>query len=229
MPDSGARQLSLGVRLDDDATFANFHVSDGNRAVVDTLRDTEQQPVTLIWGGNASGRTHLLQAACHKTGEQSIYIPGAENPQLDPAILDEVEQLQLVCIDDVQNLAGDEAWERALFNSINSCNTSATRLLLSANAPPGQLPIALPDLHSRLQQALVFHLHELNDTDKMAAFRFRAASRGMTIPLEVGEYIMQRTERSLDALMQILDQLDSSSLEKQRRITIPLVKTTLGW
>ncbi|MEQ8952793.1 MAG: DnaA regulatory inactivator Hda [Gammaproteobacteria bacterium] len=223
-----SRQLALGVRLDDDATFDNFHVSAGNRVVVTALQDPAQ-PVILVWGNLASGRTHLLQAACHREDGQSIYIPGTEKSQLDPAILDEVEQLQLVCIDDVESIAGDPDWEQALFHAINTCNGGSTRLLLSANAPPGQLAIDLPDLQSRLQQALVFHLHDLNDTDKLAAFRFRATKRGMTVPLEVGEYIMQRSERSLAVLMDILERLDSSSLERQRRITIPLVKATLDW
>ena len=45
----------------------------------------------------------------------------------------------------------------------------------------------------------------------------------------VAEFILLRSERRLSALMEILDKLDRRSLQEQRRITIPLVKSTMNW
>lgn len=95
--------------------------------------------------------------------------------------------------------------------------------------PAQQLPILLPDLLSRLQSGLLYQLVELDDEDKLLALQLRAKKRGLDMPDSVGEFILLRAERNLSTLMQILDELDHRSLQQQRKLTVPLVKETLGW
>ena len=95
--------------------------------------------------------------------------------------------------------------------------------------PAQQLPILLPDLLSRLQSGLLYQLVELDDEDKLLALQLRAKKRGLDMPDSVGEFILLRAERNLSALMRILDELDHRSLQQQRKLTVPLVKETLGW
>ena len=95
--------------------------------------------------------------------------------------------------------------------------------------PAQQLPIVLPDLLSRLQSGLLYQLVELDDEDKLLALQLRAKKRGLDLPDSVGEFILLRAERNLSTLMQILDELDHRSLQQQRKLTVPLVKETLGW
>lgn len=45
---------------------------------------------------------------------------------------------------------------------------------------------------------------------------------------EVGQFILQRCNRDLPSLLQILTQLDTASLVEQRRLTIPFVKRVLA-
>jgi DnaA-homolog protein len=59
--------------------------------------------------------------------------------------------------------------------------------------------------------------------------QLRARNRGMELGDSVADYILTRAERKLGALMSILDELDKSSLEQKRKLTVPLVKSTLGW
>ena len=87
----------------------------------------------------------------------------------------------------------------------------------------------LPDLLSRLQSGLLYQLVELDDEDKLLALQLRAKKRGLDMPDSVGEFILLRAERNLSALMRILDELDHRSLQQQRKLTVPLVKETLGW
>ena len=46
---------------------------------------------------------------------------------------------------------------------------------------------------------------------------------------EVASFIMRRAPRRLGELLAILDSLDENSLQAQRRLTIPFVKTVMGW
>ncbi len=68
-----------------------------------------------------------------------------------PEVLDGMEHLSLVCIDNIECVAGDELWEMAIFDLYNRILESGkTRLLITGDRPPRQLNLGLPDLASRL-------------------------------------------------------------------------------
>jgi DnaA family protein len=232
MPNTNHDQLTLGVGLDDDARFENFFVSDVNQSLVSALAANENEPFLYIWGNGSPGLSHLLQASCNKStaeGRGAIYVPLADQSQFAPQILEGAESLSLVCIDDIEIIAGDVEWEAALFTAFNAMRQTGTQLIIAGHMGAQQLTIQLPDLHSRLQSGLLFQLFELSDEDKLSALQLRARQRGFDLPDAVGEFILLRAQRSLSALMQILDELDHSSMQQQRKLTVPLVKSTLGW
>ncbi len=225
-------QLSLGVGLNDDATFENFLIGFENQQAVEYLQHGGSEQFVYLWGNGSPGLTHLLQAACHRATEQnssSIYLPMKEKAEFPSQILEGANSLSLVCIDDVQELAANAEWEAALFTAFNSIKDSDAKLLIAANCPPHALQINLPDLHSRLQSGLVLQLAPLDDEEKILALKLRARNRGMELSDSVADFILSRVERSLTVLMDILDELDKSSLEQKRKLTVPLVKSTLGW
>lgn len=51
----------------------------------------------------------------------------------------------------------------------------------------------------------------------------------MNLPDDVGRFILTAARAALDALFELLDQLDQASLQAQRKLTIPFLKETLGW
>ena len=62
-------QLPLGVRLRDDATFANFYPGANAAALgyVERLCEADAgwtESLIYLWGADGVGRSHLLQAAC---------------------------------------------------------------------------------------------------------------------------------------------------------------------
>ncbi|WP_028238501.1 DnaA regulatory inactivator Hda [Stutzerimonas azotifigens] len=230
-------QLPLGVRLRDDATFANFYPGANAAALgyVERLCSPEagwSDELIFLWGKVGAGRSHLLQAAClriEERGQQAIYLPLAEVAGYGPELFDNLEQCDLVCLDDLDAIVGDSAWEEGLFHLFNRLRDSGRRLLLAASEPPRELPVALPDLQSRLTLALVFQLKELSDEDKLRALQLRASRRGLNLPDDVGRFILTRGSRSMSALFELLDRLDHASLQAQRKLTIPFLKETLDW
>lgn len=222
-------QLSLGVRLRDDATFANYYP--GANAVtlgyVEHACETEDQwmdSLLYIWGNPGSGRSHLLQAAClrvEERGGRALYLPLADLAKYGTQLLDNVEFCDLVCLDDVEAVLGQPEWEEALFHAFNRLRDAGKQLLIAANAAPRKLPIKLPDLQSRLSLALVFQLHELSDDEKLRALQLRASRRGLRLSDDVGRFILARSVRSMTVLFDTLEQLDTASLQAQRKLTIP--------
>lgn len=230
-------QLPLGVRLRDDATFANYYPGANAAALgyVERLCEADAgwtESLIYLWGGAGVGRSHLLQAAClrfEQRGEQAVYLPLAELADYGPELLDNLEQCELVCLDDLQAVAGRADWEEALFHLFNRLRDAGRRLLLAADTAPRELPIQLADLQSRLTLALVFQLQSLSDEDKLRALQLRASRRGLQLSDEVGRFILTRGERSMSALFELLERLDQASLQAQRKLTIPFLKETLGW
>ncbi|WP_339731297.1 DnaA regulatory inactivator Hda [uncultured Pseudomonas sp.] len=230
-------QLPLGVRLRDDATFANYYPGANAAALgyVERLCEADAgwtESLIYLWGGEGVGRSHLLQAAClrfEQRGEQAVYLPLADVVEYGPALLDNLEQCELVCLDDLDAVAERNDWEEALFYLFNRLRDSGRRLLLAASSSPRELPVQLADLQSRLTLALVFQLQSLSDEDKLRALQLRASRRGLHLSDEVGRFILTRGERSMSALFDLLERLDQASLQAQRKLTIPFLKETLGW
>jgi len=226
------RQLALGVQLRDDATFGNFLVPAKAGAAfraVQALGGTSGSALLYLHGAGESGKTHLLQAACHAAAA-AIYLPLAQLRDADPAaVVEGAQSLQLVCLDDLQAVAGDRAWETALFNLCNLAREAGCNLLLAADAPVRRLPLLLEDLRSRLAWGTVFHLPRPDDERRVAVLRLRASRRGLSLSESTAQYMVARAPRDLGHLLGLLDDLDSHSLAEKRALTVPFVKRALGW
>jgi DnaA family protein len=98
----------------------------------------------------------------------------------------------------------------------------------AANVVPTALGLQLPDLLSRLMNGVILQIQTLTDAEKLAALQLRANMRGFELPLEVGQFLLQRWPRNLSVLFAALEKLDHLSLVEQRRLTIPFVKQALG-
>lgn len=219
-------QLTLGIRLLDEATFDNFFLGDNTEVVaaIKALADTARWGFIYIYGNVGVGKSHLLQACCQCVSPQqsAFYLP--LGPEFSPAILENLDQYSLVCIDDIETYAGNRVWEEALFHFYNRAIQNQTRLLVAGISLVKQLPFLLPDLASRLSSGLTYILKELTDSQKLAALQLRAAKRGFNLSEEVGCYLLNHYPRDMSALFKLLEQLDQASLEANHRVTVPFVK-----
>lgn len=222
-------QLPLNIRLRDNATFSNYFPG-RNLEVVTYLQERaglRGEPCIYLWGKGGTGKTHLLQAACHIVASRDLataYLPLARLQEFSHDILEGMADMSLVCIDDIEFIAGYEEWESALFHLYNHMRDKGTGLLIASDGPPASVGIRLPDLASRLAWGSVFHLQPLDDEEKIQALQLRARTRGMDLPADAARFLLRRCQRDMSALYAILDQLDHVSLSEQRRLTIPLIR-----
>jgi len=194
------KQLALGISPPPQPTLDNF-VPGANAELVARLREllTDGFPdsVFYLWGEAGSGKSHLLRAC----GGAALHVA-----------------------DDVEAL--DDERQVGLFNRINEARQSGGTVLAAGNAPPAQLPLR-EDLRSRLAWGLVYQVKALTDAERAVYLRGEAERRGMRLADEVIWYLLTHVRRDLPSLAAILDELDRASLEKQRQITLPLVRETL--
>lgn len=225
-------QIPLSLSLPVSATFENFVPGNNREAFECALRVACEgaERVIILWGAPGTGKSHLLQAACQRVrgaGAQAAYVPLAINPDLSPFIFEGLESMTLVCVDDAMLVAGKRSWEHALFDFYNRTEQTGTRLMIGATHRVADMGIDLADLRSRLSAGLAFHLHDLSDEQRHEVLRRRARERGFEIPREVVEYLLRRYPRDMHALIDLLEQVDHSTLAEHRRVTIPFVKAVI--
>lgn len=226
------QQLPLGVRLETSSRFETFRAGRNLAAIEElcALARAPGQPALWLCGPEGTGKSHLLQAACVRLSERgraAAYLPLRDFAASGPGLLAGFELLDAALLDDLDAVAGDPAWEAALFTLHNEIQEQGGRLVASALQPPATLPWRLPDLASRLAAASVHVLKPLPEPEQAEALLARAAARGLEVPPETLAYLLRHAPRDFGALCRLLDEMDSASLATRRRLTVPLAREVL--
>ena len=225
-------QLPLGLALRDSARFASFFPGPNTEAVrcLQSAAAGEGEALVFLYGAAGLGKTHLLQAACHEAARReqaAAYLPLHEQQTLSPELFAGMEELRLVCVDDVEAIAGLPEWETGLFHLFNRMRESGSRLLVAASDRADRIGLQLPDLVSRLGWGVTYNLGPLDEASVQAALQHRAQGRGLELPEETAAFLLKRIPRDLPSVFDLLDRLDAASMVEQRRLTIPFVRSVL--
>jgi DnaA family protein len=225
-------QLALGLSLRDSARFNSFYAGQ-NLETVQGLQQAAQgegEVFVYVVAPAGMGKTHLLQAACvdaAATERSCSYLPLRELLDFTPAVFDDLEQLDLICIDDVTAIAAHDDWERGLFDLFNRVRQGSGTLLMAGDARPDRAGFRLPDLVSRLGWGVMYVMKPLAEQEVLAALDCRAKARGLELPEDTAQYLLKRYPRDLPTLFALFDTLDTASLVEQRRLTVPFVRAVL--
>lgn len=227
------QQYSLDVSLRPFATFETFIHTEQNEllSVLRTLGEESSEPQQyFIWGGSQTGKTHLLQSVCNllsSSNKKAVYLPLRQLADHESNILNDIHHLDVVCIDDVDKIFGNDTWDRSLFILINELRAANKSLLMSASINPNQATVSFPDLASRLSWGSVYKLNHLTDEQKEIAIQTHAKARGFDISSDVSGYLLKYYPRDLSALIRLVDRIDEHSLNQKRKVNLGFVKTIL--
>lgn len=226
-------QLTLPIHQLDDETLDNFY-ADNNQLLLNSLHknfEQLQQPIFYLWGEKGCGKSHILKGSINyflQRQRPALYVPLSKSRYFSPAVLDNLEYQDLICLDDLQAVIGDDEWELAIFDLINRLRETGNALLLiSADQSPNSLPIRLPDLASRLSWGEVYQMTSLSEMQMVAVLKQNAYARGIELPDESAMFLLKRLDRDMTTLFSALQKLDKASLQAQRKLTIPFVKEIL--
>jgi DnaA family protein len=211
--------------------FENFFTGP-NQNVVFGLKELLRSPGACLFisAAEGSGKSHLLNAVCNHAREEGLeafYLTPGRLPKAAAKGLTGLEQMDVVCIDDIDQVAGQAQWENALFHFFNRLHASKGRLVVSSRQPLSHLQFNLPDLASRLAWGLRLQLEPLDDDGKLAVIRNKADALGINLPPEVASYLIRRSSRDMVTLLANLEAIRVAALTGKRKISVPLAREVL--
>lgn len=222
------RQGVLPLKISGRETFDTF-VGGKCEALIKTMRQAAsnaQWEFFMVTGPHGCGKTHLLNAiASENPGAFHIDLSLAKD--FSPEFLN-VKLPDCTLIDNADAIAGDSVWELELFGLFNRWYDSRKgALFISSTSSADQIGFSRHDLNTRLMSGSTVALEPLSEDDSAKALGLKAASRGITLPLQSCLYLVRHFGRDLSRLGQILDTLDDAQLEKSHTLSVPFIKQVL--
>ena len=224
------KQLTFPWNKVNKSSLEGFFTSQENSHLISLLKDSDFLDDLFIYGTKESGKTFLLQAMCNSyssVSKSSLYIPLKKVMNYGVEIFESLENIDLICVDGIEEAISKIEWEKAIFNLINKALISETRLILTSSKDLKSLNFSLPDLESRIRKIQSYELHPINDKDIFDALKYISKLTSINLGDKEARYLVTYSQRNISNLVHILESLDQLSMEMKRKITIPLIKEVI--
>lgn len=210
-----SRQLNFDLPARPALGREDFFVAQPNAlalALVDRWPDWPGSKLMII-GPSGSGKTHLAHVWAARS--RARLVPAYLLPQEDVPVLAEGP----VAIEDVQEIAGNDKAERALFHLHNHLLAEGQSLLLTADRAPQHWGLELPDLVSRMQGTPSAAI-DLPDDHLLSVVLAKLFADRQIVPHgDVIPYLLRRMDRSFADAQRIVAAIDALSLSEKRDVT----------
>jgi len=205
-------QLILPLEVRSASGRDDFIVAPGNSQAVAFLDSWPawSAPAVALYGPPASGKSHLAAIWAEKANAKIISAGSLNAGVPDGA---------LVVEDVAQGMA-----EASLFGLLER----GAPLLITAQTPPAEWQITLPDLVSRARALLAFPLWAPDDALLMGLAVKLFADRQLQVPENVVLHMVRSLERSPAAVRDFVARADAAALTQQRPVNLSLIKDLLA-
>ena len=210
------------------ASFDDFYFDLKNFGLKKNL--LEEDDDLFLYGIKKSGKSFLLQSVCNfyaSKNKSSLYIPIAEVMKYGISFMDSLDNLDVICIDDIDLINSNKEWEIAIFNLINDCLISKCRLIFSSSFNPSSIKFDLKDLISRIKKMNHVELFPVSDDKLNDALNFICNLRSINLGEKEINYLVTYSKRNISDLINIINKLDKTSMQLKRKITVPLIKEVI--
>jgi chromosomal replication initiator protein len=192
----------------------------------------------VLYGPTGSGKTHLLQAICHKlkrVGYNALYtraetftehvVKAIRVGNMAP-FRDIYRTVDALLVDDVQYFAKKNATQEEFFHTFNALHTAGKLIVLSLNSAPQMLQGIEPRLISRFEWGLLLTLATCQKKDlvslierKAQSYRYPLSTRTAQFLAETFPLSPKSSIRALETLM-----LRSHMHQKGKKALVPLAE-----
>jgi DnaA family protein len=107
---------------------------------------------------------------------------------------------------------------------INNTLNNQCRLVFASSIESSNNIFSLPDLDSRIKKLQSYELYPIDDANLLHALKHIANLSSINLGEREAHYLLTYSKRNISDLVSILESLDQLSMEKKKRISIPLIK-----
>ena len=230
-----------------DYNFDNFVIGPGNRlahaaAVAVSSKPGQAYNPLFIHGGVGLGKTHLLQSICQTAmrnhASMRIYYVscnGFMTQFLEAVQAGEMSMFRhkfrafdMLVIDDIHDLSKRDQTQEEFFHSFNTLFQSGKQIVISSDAPPGEIPHLEERLISRFSCGLVACVDPPGFDTRVAIIKKKAAIRQIDIPDDVATYVASHLDSNIRQLEGAITGLQSVAVLDGSTITLDLAKRIIG-
>ena len=218
-------QLTLGLKLNAKKTLENF-LGAQNQGLVDYLIDkidARKSAFAFISGEKFSGKSHLLQASCHRLVYQGLQAGYLDLNHVDDLnILNGLDQLSLICFDNwsLDTVTSENRKKINLF--IEKALTQKHMVILGSDQKP-----AVENFDS-LDLPELFSISKLSLNEMPNALSMKLEERGLCLPESIQKLILKQSGQCVKSMIDILDLLENSQDSEKKKISPAHLKRLLA-
>ena len=229
MPQAPARSsLAHTYRqgLNERYTFDTFIVGSGSELAFAACQSIVQQPGVkynplFLHGGVGIGKTHLMQAVgnailAKNPRARVLYISTEQFVQefVDAIRFKKTAEfatyyrtVDVLIIDDVQFIAGKEKMQEEFFHTFNALHQANKQIIISSDRPPRDIPTLEERLQSRFAWGMTIDMQNPDFETRCAILQAKAQNHGVSLPIDVSEYLATNVPTNVRELEGALNQL----------------------
>jgi chromosomal replication initiator protein len=224
-------------------TFDTFVVGAGNDFACAAALAVAQAPgkaynPLFLFGGVGLGKTHLLHAIGHyvlaRTPGARVtcvsaeaftneYVDSIQNDQL-ARFREKYRRTDVLLIDDVQYLAGNERAQDEFFHTFNALYENERQIVLTCDRPAGEIQNLEQRLLSRFDWGLVTDLQPPDVETRLAILRKKALAMRVTLPEDILDYLANRSRTNIRELEGALVRVASYAILTGRKVSLETVE-----
>ncbi|MCX7918528.1 MAG: DnaA/Hda family protein [bacterium] len=246
-PEPTQIQPSLLTKPIPEFTFDSFVVGTGNQLAWAAAKNVAESPGTtynplFIYGGVGLGKTHLMNAIGNLILQKNphsllVYIPCTRFiEEMITAIASgtitpfrqKYWHLQVLLIDDVQFLAGQERTQVELFQMFEELHHRRAQIVLTSDRLPKDIPQLEERLRSRFEGGLIVDVQMPDLETRIAILRRKAMQRNLQLPDDIANVIATFISTNVRELEGVLNKINAISSLGGRPITMQVVQNILS-
>lgn len=227
-------------------TFDNYVVGVNNQFAHAAALAVAERPATtynplLIHGAVGLGKTHLLHAIgncilARKPRARVVYVTSEQFTNEFVSAIQHGElakfrkryrQIDALFIDDVQFFAKKDRSQEEFFHTFNALYDGSKQIVLSSDAPPGEVPDLERRLVSRLEWGLTAELQPPDIETRLAILRKKSATMHVRLGDSVLLFIAERIKANVRRLEGALNRVAAWAALHDRVITQAQVEELL--
>lgn len=233
------------IDLNPGYTFEEFVVGSNSQfaysaslAVAKEPGGTRFNPL-LIYGGVGLGKTHLLQAIGNHVRRElpakkiryvtseafyREFVESIQHNRINEMSAFYRHEVDVLLMDDVQFLSGKDRTQEEFFHVFNFLHQSRKQIVLTSDAPPGELQGLQDRLVSRFQWGLFVDIQLPDRETREAILRRKAHSHNLDISEDVISYLAEAIDSNIRILEGAIRQLLLQASIQHADITLELAE-----